>query len=197
MLGAGRFGAGEERREDAGELLGVPVRIAHTGPGGAGYAASLTKRLDATLPGQVLLLGTAGALEPVLAIGDVVVADRPAVWAKLAGAASGRASGGGAERIFGDRSFRVHRGRIVTVERPVMDERARRRLSRLTGAACADMEAGHVAPVCAERGVPFLVIKGISDLAGGGSPFGRGRGLRRAIEHATLVAVAAIAKPGV
>jgi adenosylhomocysteine nucleosidase len=55
--------------------------------------------------------------------------------------------------------------RILTVDRLVADPSEKRRLAELHGADAVDMESAAVAEVCAERGMPFLAVRAVSDTA--------------------------------
>ncbi len=53
--------------------------------------------------------------------------------------------------------------RIVTVEHLVSDPVEKQRLAELHGADAVDMESAAVAEVCAEKRVPFLAVRAVSD----------------------------------
>jgi adenosylhomocysteine nucleosidase len=53
--------------------------------------------------------------------------------------------------------------RILTADRLVSDPAEKRRLAELHHADAVDMESAAIAEVCAERGVPFLAVRAVSD----------------------------------
>lgn len=54
---------------------------------------------------------------------------------------------------------------MVTCDSMVLRASAKRDIYSRTGAASLDMEAHATADVCDQRGVPFAIVKGISDTA--------------------------------
>ncbi len=174
-----------------GNLGRLVLRIVHTGPGGYRNRPRAGSLLAAHRWSGVVALGTAAALTPSIATGDVVVADRPMTWCSPAGsvtgAASSRPSPAGVRRTFGQESFKVHRGAIATWHEAVLDRGTRSRVAAISRAACVDMESGHVARWCAERGLRFRAVRGISDRADARED--RLENLQTAIAHATLVAI--------
>src|ERR1041384_5808194 len=109
----------------------------------------------------VLSIGFAGALSTALHVGDLVVAETvhgsqitpdPNL---LAAAIQVRPDGA------------VHFGTAVTAERIVWQSSEKHALAGLLAAdqlAFVDMESTAIAAVCARRGVPFLIVRSISDL---------------------------------
>ena len=67
-------------------------------------------------------------------------------------------------------SSRVKEGRIATGDLFVASEQAKRDIAGAFGAIAAEMEGGAIAQVATYAGVPFLVLRAISDLADGSSP---------------------------
>ena len=65
---------------------------------------------------------------------------------------------------------RVKSGRIATGDLFVASASAKRDIAGTFGAAAAEMEGGAIAQVAALAGVPFIVLRAISDLADGSSP---------------------------
>ena len=65
---------------------------------------------------------------------------------------------------------RVKTGRIVTGDLFVAGAEVKRELAETFGAVAAEMEGGAIAQVAALSGVPFIVLRAISDLADGSSP---------------------------
>jgi adenosylhomocysteine nucleosidase len=58
---------------------------------------------------------------------------------------------------------RYARGRLLTVDRPILASQAKVELYRSSQADLVDMESAAVAAVCAERSVRFLAVRVISD----------------------------------
>ena len=109
--------------------------------------AELTAAADARA-GIVLSFGLAGALDPSLRAGDIVVDGAPELRERL-GLAIPHA--------------RV--GRIVGSNRIVATAARKRALAAETGAIAADMETHVAARVAAKRFLPFCVLRAISDTA--------------------------------
>ncbi len=186
-----------------GSLRGRRLWVALVGVGMEPCRRALAYLLEHLRPARVLVVGVAGGLNPVLEVGDVVVADRPVSWpcgpaapsqpTPLLGAAP--AHPGQQMKLRGELSkvLRIVPGIILSWHEPVLDETLRRRLHCQYGADCVDMETGAAAEACAARGVPFQAIRAISDPAGAAL---EDLGLREhalAIWHATAVALEAVA----
>lgn len=65
---------------------------------------------------------------------------------------------------------RVKTGRIATGDLFVASAEAKRDIAETFGAVAAEMEGGAIAQVASMAGVPFIVLRAISDLADGSSP---------------------------
>ncbi len=175
--GAGPF------RWHRGTLDGVPVVLAVCGIGKVN-AAALTQALLVDGVAALLFTGVAGGVDPALRVGDLVVArdavqhdvdvtglgyplgqvpGEPAVWVadpelrdRLAAAAGAVAAAAG---------LRVVVGRIASGDTFVADPRRVAALREGFGATCAEMEGAAVAQVCARWGVPWAIVRSVSDTA--------------------------------
>ena len=131
----------------------LPVEILHTGIGEEVCKSRLRAFLDRHPSPQVLISsGFAGGLDPLLQIGDVVVAANfsdASLLKKLPTAL--RAS--------------AHFGILTTQSQLIETAAEKQRLSQETGAIAVDMETAHIAAECAARGIPMLCIRAISDTA--------------------------------
>jgi len=133
---------------------------------GGGHEALLKARLEAALEGAeaILSIGLGGALDPLLEVGDVVVASevlRPrkrwetdAVWrdflrARLPAARCGPVYGSG---------------------EMVLSALDKDKLRRRGGALLVDMESHVAAEVAAARRLPFAVVRVVSDKAAASLP---------------------------
>jgi adenosylhomocysteine nucleosidase len=131
---------------------------------GAARAELLEQRLKAELDAggieAVISIGLGGALDPTLAVGDIVIGSDvlrprgrwladPAWTARLAERLPGARLG----PIFGSGEMVLH-----TLEK------AKLRLKH--GAALVDMESHVAAKLAAARGLPFAVLRVVSDTAG-------------------------------
>jgi adenosylhomocysteine nucleosidase len=131
----------------------------------------------------LLFTGLAGAIDPTLAVGDLVLAEglvqhdldasplfspmeipltgvsrieaTPSVLAAMEAAA---------QRL----GMRARRGDIATGDRFIADDAARDEVRRrVPSALCVEMEGAAVAQVCHEYGLPFGIVRIISDAADG------------------------------
>jgi hopanoid-associated phosphorylase len=137
------------------------------GPGviavaGGGDAERLEQRLSARLDGAraIISIGLGGALDPALAVGDVVVGSavlRPrGHWA---------ADPDWTARLLA----RLPGARLATVygsAEMVLNVLDKAKLRAKGGAAIVDMESHVAARVAKARGLPFAVLRVVSDTAG-------------------------------
>ncbi len=115
---------------------------------GAGAATSLRRRLDASRPALLISAGFAGGLQSGLTAGDLVLGENhsdPKIVATLS------------------LDKRWHVGGVSTA--PAILERAedKKRLGLETGCLAGDLETAQLSGVCAERGLPMLSVRCISD----------------------------------
>jgi len=189
-----------------GYLRGHGLYVAVSGVGGEPCKRALVALLDSLPHARVLLVGTAGAVNPALDIGDVVVASRAVSWpwqgqqalrlAPVLGAIGGMPGLREEPEKESARVFRIVSGCILSWDELVRDELLKARLHENYGADCVDMETGYAARICAARGVPFLAIRGISDQANAQVGELESADLAVAVWHATIVAVEALTCSG-
>ena len=131
-----------------GKLGGTEVILAHTGIGLEAARETTARVLARCLPRCVIAAGFAGALDPALRIGDVIVAGNYSSPALLA------------------RCHLLHRlGTLTTETHPVETIVAKGLLAGATGAIAVDMETAAIAAECSRAGVPLLALRAISDSA--------------------------------
>jgi len=163
-----------------GVLDGHDVLLAHCGIGKVN-AAALTQALLAHGAVRVVFTGVAGAVQPGLRVGDLVVstdAVQHDVDVTALGYEPGRVPGEplswaadpGLRRIALEAAAEIEgvqtvSGRVASGDEFVADAGRVRALRERFGAACAEMEGAAVAQVCARWGVPFVIIRSISDTA--------------------------------
>jgi adenosylhomocysteine nucleosidase len=167
-----------------GSLDGVPVALAVCGVGKVN-AAALTQALLAGGAAAVLFTGVAGGVDPELAVGDIVVAHdavqhdvdvtglgyepgqvpgEPLVWCADPDLRDRVASA--AREVAAEAAVRVVVGRVASGDTFVADPARVADLRARYGAACAEMEGAAVAQVCARWGVPWAIVRSVSDTAG-------------------------------
>lgn len=116
---------------------------------GGGDSERLRRELDDMIelfPGVVVSSGLAGALDPTLKPGDVVLAGDPVFVAKVRAALP--------EAIIGG---------VVTSDTVVATAADKTALRAKTGAIAVDMESGIAEQVARQRGLPFGILRVISD----------------------------------
>jgi len=137
------------------------VWVACCGMGGERAAAAAGE--GAARGVRVLIsTGYAGALDPRLVPGDLLLASEVhASGSPAVQACDARTLVRATQALAGIAG--VHRGALISVDRTLDDPGARRELSRLSGARAVDMESAAVAAVAARCGIPWLVLRAISD----------------------------------
>lgn len=124
------------------------VRVIHTGMGLEAASRATEALLAEMRPAFVLSGGFAGALDPRLRLGDVVVAENLSTPELL---------------VRSDGIGRL--GKLVSRARPAELVEEKAALFRETGALVVDMETEAIAAACHRAGVPLLAIRAISDTA--------------------------------
>jgi adenosylhomocysteine nucleosidase len=183
----------------SGQIDGVSVVTARSGAGKVNAAIAATLLIDHFSPSAVIFTGTAGAVDPELNPGDVVIATaigyhdfgdittngfvRSATFNTSSGqadpaffpadpgllAAARRAAAAIKLSSPAETTTAVHirEGLIVTGDSFVANPGSREDLRRQLNASAVEMEGAAVAQVCARSGVPFIVIRSITDHADG------------------------------
>jgi adenosylhomocysteine nucleosidase len=115
---------------------------------GAGAATGLRRRLDTSVPELLISAGFAGGLQPGLQAGDLVLGENhsdPQIVSKLS------------------LDDRWHVGGVSTAQAILERAEDKRRLGLETGCLAGDLETEQLAEICAERGLPMLSVRCISD----------------------------------
>jgi adenosylhomocysteine nucleosidase len=138
-----------------GELDGKIVAVAIGGMGRDAARRAAAILLDGHRPAWILSAGFAGALNPALARNELAL---PTEVVDPAGAcisiAQPEALGGGVCHV---------KGRLLTVDRVILDAAEKKDLHRTTGADLVDMESSAIAALCGQRLVRFLSVRIVSD----------------------------------
>ncbi|RAV04548.1 5'-methylthioadenosine/adenosylhomocysteine nucleosidase [Paenibacillus sp. YN15] len=170
-----------------GKIAGRRVVLCKSGVGKVN--AAVTAQLLVTVCGAeaVLFTGVAGALDPELEVGDLVVSLdclQHDMDASALGFPRGvipfqeqsvftadpelvrLAAASGQELLPG----RVRTGRVLSGDRFIADKEEVAALRRDFGGVCAEMEGAAVAQVCGMNDIPFVIIRSMSDKADGSAP---------------------------
>lgn len=158
-------------------LKGGPLYLGKTGLGTAlletGIGPESARAALESLPGGfppggaalklVISAGLAGALQPGLSPGDLIV-DAGTGADAVANAARRSANGSRTIHISsGAPGPRPDLGRIVSADRVIESPAGKRALGKRTGAGAVDMESGAVREWAKTRGVPFAAVRVILD----------------------------------
>jgi adenosylhomocysteine nucleosidase len=130
-------------------LRGPDIRLAENGAGAHHAAAAVDAALADFRPDAIVSMGFCGALDPSLAIADIVVATSVNTFPAQAPTSS-----------------KPHRaGTVCSIDHVAATAEEKRQLHS-TGAIAVEMEAAGVAQRAQALGIPFYCIKSVTDLAG-------------------------------
>ena len=143
-------------------------------------AAACTQHLiDRFAVEAIISCGVAGAINPGLGVGDIVVSKRALQhdfnpggrkllqklrkrWLKADPTLMKLAMEAGEDLGF---QGRIHQGSVLTGDQAIVSEEKRRWLWETFRGDCVEMEGAAVAKVCQLSNVPFLIVRAISDSA--------------------------------
>ncbi|WP_370672707.1 5'-methylthioadenosine/adenosylhomocysteine nucleosidase [Leuconostoc lactis] len=163
----------------SGRYKGHEVILTESGIGKVAAASATALMIDNFEPDLVVNTGSAGALDLDLKIGDEVIGTQVAysdVDVTVFGYAYGQVPN---KPLYYEadptvvKDFEqlapVKEGLIVSGDQFVQDTAKKRILTHFPEALVAEMEAAAVAQVAYQFGTPFIVLRGVSDLANGDS----------------------------
>jgi adenosylhomocysteine nucleosidase len=170
-----------------GVLAGKPVVLCKSGVGKVNASVCTQQLIDHYGVDAVFFTGVAGAVHPELNIGDIVVStdclqhdvDVTALgfqpgqipfiekWVWEADPRFVELAVQSAEEVGAREGFRVVTGRILSGDQFVADREKVQWFYRQFQASCVEMEGAAVGQVCAMNGVPFVVVRAMSDKADG------------------------------
>lgn len=134
-----------------GRLHGKSVAVIHTGVGRKICGERMEVLLRRERFDYLISAGFAGALEKELRIGNLLIAENFSSPQLLRSPALDMGDDG------------IFLGKLLTVSGVIDSNAERERLAAKTGAAAVDMETEGIADACAERDLPFLSLRAISD----------------------------------
>ncbi len=172
-----------------GRVCGMDVVVAKCGIGKVNAARCAQILIDRSNPDYLINTGVAGGIGPDLKLGDMVLSTdlvqhdfRMAALGCVDGCQTLEGPKDKPTLFHADESLlsrfekvaremagetAIHRGRIATGDTFVADRETKQKLFETYGALACEMEGGAVAQVAQAAGVPFLVVRAISDLADG------------------------------
>ena len=179
----------ENPRAD-GEIGEAELIVAVCGIGKVNAAMCAQAMIVKYAPGRIINTGVAGTLSPEIGIGDVVIAsdvvehdfdttafgDPPGLipgldTVKMHCSDRLRTSElrNAALDVLGGSGAKVFDGVIASGDQFIADPGRKAQIVGRFGAVACEMEGGAVGQVCAANGVPFAVVRTISDSADGGA----------------------------
>ena len=170
----------------------IPAVLVQCGVGKVNAARGTQMLIDAFGPCCVINSGIAGGTKPGLAIGDIVIGEDLAqhdfdvtafgyaLGYMCTGENSSEPTRFTAESVLVEELEQaartaapergVHRGRIVSGDQFISGAEKKKQLREAFNAVCAEMESAAIAQTCQYAGVPFGILRVISDLADGTAP---------------------------
>lgn len=146
-----RTPVGRGSRIVRGQLRGQKIAILHTGVGRKIARQRMEDFFATERAAYCISAGFAGALDPQLKVGDIILAENFSSSDLLR-----------SPRLDLD-PLAVFVGKLVTARSVIEEVTRRESLAKETGAIAVDMETEVIAASCAARNIPMLSIRAISD----------------------------------
>jgi adenosylhomocysteine nucleosidase len=146
---------------------GKSIVLVRTGMGRIKAGGALAQVLDKYSLSMVISIGYAGGCHSDIKAGDLLVAnkflngpkqDELPKEIKVASCLAGKA-----EKVRPSNKFATYAGRLMTMDRVVRRPEEKNVLGKAYGAIAVDMETSTLATMAAERNLPFLSVRAISD----------------------------------
>jgi adenosylhomocysteine nucleosidase len=163
----------------SGEIEGQQAVVVSSGVGKVRASACAQYLIDQYQIDTVIIFGLAGALNNKLGIGDIVVSDRAIMYDYVV-AGVGVNENIALDPIRADRQLVklallagdnvapkdvVHLGTVLTGDSAIADSARRAELREEFRGDCVEMEGAAVGLVCDMNARPFVIVRGISDMA--------------------------------
>ncbi len=162
---------------------------------------------------RIINTGVAGSLNAAIEIGDIVIST-DAVQHDFdltpLGYAPGELDGARTPSLPADAEMRrnavhavrqcvpeahVFEGRVCTGDQFISSSARKEVLAAAFGGLCCEMEGGAIAQVCLQNGIPFVIIRAISDKADGSAEMAYSEFTRAAAIRCAAIVRAMIASP--
>lgn len=147
--------------------------LVRTGIGPEPAAAAASAVLNRQRMALAISAGFAGALSPAAAVGDVIIGTSVAagmfdgVWTECGPpVVCNDAAVSAAQAAAAKMGMQARTGSVVSVSTVVCRAADKQSMGRATGALALDMESAALGTVASAQGVPFAVLRTISDIAG-------------------------------
>ena len=149
-----------------GKLSGKDVVLVRAGVGKCNAAACTQALIDRFQPSYIFNTGIAGAISPEVHILDLVIS-RDALQYDVDVTSFDYPLGKvpGDKKLGYDAEHNSFIGRVVTGDRFVSSHETKEYLKKTFGAACCEMEGAAIAQIATKNGVPFVILRFISDEA--------------------------------
>ena len=165
----------------AGTLDGLEAVVVQCGIGKVNAALCVQMLCDHYGVTHLVNTGIAGSLNPALDIGDLVISVDAMYhdvdvtnFGYVPGQMAGMPVSFEADSALADLAFaaaesvnsgHTRRGRIASGDQFVCDQALKDKIIAVTGAFCTEMEGAAIAQAAYRNGVPFVIIRAISDKA--------------------------------
>jgi adenosylhomocysteine nucleosidase len=157
-----------------GTLDGIPVTVCECGVGKVNAAMHTQILIDRFAPDAIIQNGIAGSLSAQVRYGDTVVGSELVyhdmqdwVVAQFEPLEPVYSADARLVRLAVDAAGQCHVGRIASGDQFISDAATKSDIAARTGALCVEMEGCAVAHTARLNGVPFVVLRAISDMADG------------------------------
>ena len=150
-------------------IVHFSVILMHAGWGKVSTAGACQFAIDAFQPQLMVNLGTCGGLEGLAELGEILCVSETAFYdifegmADYAQAIEFYSSKADLSWLPEDLPEHAHRARLVSADQDIQP-RAYERLTQEFGAIAADWESAAFAWVAKRNGIPWLILRGVSDL---------------------------------
>lgn len=147
-----------------GTLAGRDIIIVKTGVGSKNAKSSVNSMLQRLMPRLVLTIGAAGAIDPHLNVGDIIVA-KSIILQNGTAIPCHDIMTQQAVSILSSKGFSARVGAILAVDGFIHQTTQKAKLFGKFGASVIDMESGAIAQKIHAAEIPFLDVRIVSDTA--------------------------------
>lgn len=162
-----------------GDIEGVMAVVAQCSPGKVNAALCTQAMIDRFSPDSIINVGVGCSLSPEVVIKNVVIASDVCEYdidITALGEPRGFINGLNMTKVPTDTALsdalaraaincgeRIHRGTVASGDTFIAGEELKHFLKTDFGAICGEMEGGAIGHTCAANGIPFAVLRSISD----------------------------------